>query len=71
MCVQFCADVQPGNARAKECLEDHLNDEGFSAGCKSEMEKMMQVWQLWPAPQVLLWPLCRVQAQLEVAGSLQ
>ena len=41
--LQFCADVQPGNARAKECLEDHLNDAGFSSECKAEMEKMMQV----------------------------
>jgi hypothetical protein len=42
MCTQFCADVQPGNARAKECLEDNREQPGFSAGCKSEIEKMME-----------------------------
>lgn len=39
---QFCSDVQPGNARAKECLEDHMNDAGFSPPCKGELEKMME-----------------------------
>ena len=39
---QFCADVPPGNARAKECLEDNREQPGFSAGCKMEVEKMME-----------------------------
>jgi golgi apparatus protein 1 len=39
--LQFCADVPPGNARAKDCLEEHKDDEGFTAGCKDEIEKMM------------------------------
>ena len=40
--LQFCADVQPGNARAKECLEDNREQPGFSQGCKTEIEKMME-----------------------------
>lgn len=39
--LQFCADVPPGNARAKECLEDSREQPGFSPGCKEEVEKMM------------------------------
>jgi len=33
--------VQPGNARAKECLEDSREREGFSKPCREELEKMM------------------------------
>ena len=33
--------MQPGNARAKECLEDNREKEGFSKPCKDELEKMM------------------------------
>ncbi len=40
--LQFCADVPPGNARAKECLEDNREAPGFSATCKTEVEKMME-----------------------------
>lgn len=39
--LQFCPDVQPGNARAKECLEEHRDQPGFSPECKAEVEKMM------------------------------
>ncbi|CAL5218414.1 g90 [Coccomyxa viridis] len=39
---KFCADVPPGNARAKECLEDNREAPGFSATCKTEVEKMME-----------------------------
>ena len=39
--LQFCADVPPGNARAKECLEDNREKPGFSPQCKEEVEKMM------------------------------
>ena len=39
--MQFCGDVAPGNARAKECLEQHRDETGFSAGCKEELELMM------------------------------
>nr|QOL01068.1 putative extracellular protein CSOL_002 [Pseudococcomyxa simplex] len=38
----FCADVPPGNARAKECLEDNREQPGFSPACKLEVEKMME-----------------------------
>lgn len=34
--------MPPGNARAKECLEDNREQPGFSAGCKVEVEKMME-----------------------------
>ncbi len=33
--------MQPGNARAKECLEDSREKEGFSKPCLEELEKMM------------------------------
>ena len=39
--LQFCADVPPGNARAKECLEDNREKPGFTPQCKEEVEKMM------------------------------
>ena len=34
--------MPPGNARAKECLEDAREQPGFSATCKTEVEKMME-----------------------------
>ena len=34
--------MQPGNARAKECLEDNRDAPGFSPGCKTEVERMME-----------------------------
>ena len=40
-CLQFCPDVQPGNARAKECLEEHREEKNFTSQCKTEIEKMM------------------------------
>ena len=40
--LQFCADVPPGNARAKECLEDSREQPGFSTTCKTEVESMME-----------------------------
>ena len=39
--LQFCADVPPGNARAKECLEDNREAPGFTPQCREEVEKMM------------------------------
>eukprot|EP00271_Cylindrocystis_brebissonii_P019065 TRINITY_DN562_c0_g3_i1.p1 TRINITY_DN562_c0_g3~~TRINITY_DN562_c0_g3_i1.p1 ORF type:complete len:1830 (+),score=464.44 TRINITY_DN562_c0_g3_i1:323-5812(+) len=38
---QFCADVIPGDARVKDCLEDHHEDPAFSPGCREEFTKMM------------------------------
>ncbi|CAI7919345.1 unnamed protein product, partial [Closterium sp. NIES-53] len=38
---KFCADVKYGDARVKDCLEDHRLDDEFSPGCKTEFEKMM------------------------------
>lgn len=39
--MQFCGDVPPGNARAKECLEQHRNEANFSTACKDELETMI------------------------------
>eukprot|EP00884_Botryococcus_braunii_P009907 jgi/Botrbrau1/18918/Bobra.177_2s0072.2 len=39
---KFCPDVEPGNARVKDCLEEKRNKEGFSPECKEEFEKMME-----------------------------
>lgn len=38
---KFCNNVQPGNARVKDCLEDHRHKQGFSSECRSELESMM------------------------------
>lgn len=29
-CVQFCEDVEPGDSRVKDCLEDNMNEDDFS-----------------------------------------
>eukprot|EP00884_Botryococcus_braunii_P009911 jgi/Botrbrau1/18921/Bobra.177_2s0075.1 len=39
---KFCPDVEPGNARVKDCLEENRNKEDFSPECKEEFEKMME-----------------------------
>lgn len=39
--IKFCGDVPPGNARAKECLEQHREDADFSKACKDELESMI------------------------------
>ncbi|BFI14492.1 golgi apparatus protein 1 [Marchantia polymorpha subsp. ruderalis] len=38
---KFCADVRPGNARIKDCLENFRMDPGFSKTCKVEFDKML------------------------------
>lgn len=38
--LQFCKDIEPGNARAKECLEE--NREKLSSGCKDEVDDMIE-----------------------------
>lgn len=40
--IQFCGDVPPGNARAKECLEQHRNEANFSRDCREELEGMIE-----------------------------
>ena len=40
--LQFCGDVAPGNARAKECLEQHRNEANFSRDCREELEGMIE-----------------------------
>lgn len=37
---QFCKDVQPGLARAKDCLEDNRDE--LSSACKEEIETMIE-----------------------------
>ena len=39
--MQFCGDVPPGNARAKECLEQHRYEANFSTACRDELETMI------------------------------
>lgn len=36
---KFCKDVDPGHMRVQECLEDHMDDSGFSTDCKEELEQ--------------------------------
>lgn len=43
MTIQYCPDVAPGNARAKECLEEHRLDEGFSEDCRKEIERTIEL----------------------------
>jgi Golgi apparatus protein 1 len=31
---QFCPDVPPGNAKARDCLVQHRSEPGFSAPCR-------------------------------------
>lgn len=38
--MQFCKDIEPGNARTKECLEE--NREELSSGCKEEIDSMIE-----------------------------
>eukprot|EP00270_Netrium_digitus_P010393 TRINITY_DN3221_c1_g1_i5.p1 TRINITY_DN3221_c1_g1~~TRINITY_DN3221_c1_g1_i5.p1 ORF type:complete len:932 (-),score=260.15 TRINITY_DN3221_c1_g1_i5:314-3109(-) len=38
---KFCKDVIPGDARVKDCLEDHRLDPDFSPRCKEEFDEMM------------------------------
>jgi hypothetical protein len=38
--AQFCKDIEPGNARTKDCLEE--NREELSTGCKEEVDTMIE-----------------------------
>ncbi|KAL2619820.1 hypothetical protein R1flu_000025 [Riccia fluitans] len=38
---KFCANVRPGNARIKDCLESARLDPEFSRTCKDEFDKML------------------------------
>lgn len=40
MHMQFCADIEPGNARTKDCLEDHRTE--LSSACKPEVDSMIE-----------------------------
>lgn len=35
---KFCEDVDPGHMAAQECLEDNMEESGFSAECAEELE---------------------------------
>ncbi|CAI5492080.1 unnamed protein product [Closterium sp. Naga37s-1] len=39
---RFCPDVLPGDARVKDCLEEHRSEPEFSKTCKAEFDKMME-----------------------------
>ncbi|KAF8068300.1 hypothetical protein HT031_001987 [Scenedesmus sp. PABB004] len=39
---RFCADVQPGNAAARDCLVEHRNDRAFTPACRDELEGMIE-----------------------------
>jgi len=38
---KFCKDVEPGHMRVQECLEDHMDDSGFSNACKKQLENVI------------------------------
>ncbi|KAL6765630.1 hypothetical protein V8C86DRAFT_2455912 [Haematococcus lacustris] len=38
---RFCANVEPGAARVKDCLEQHRNEAGFDPACKAEVDDMI------------------------------
>lgn len=38
---KFCPDVEPGHMRVQECLEDNIDESGFSAECKTELENVI------------------------------
>lgn len=48
---QFCAEIAPGNGRAKDCLEENMNKPNFGSGCKCAPHPMPyhhfqgQAWQ--------------------------
>ena len=39
--AQFCQEIEPGNARAIECLEKHRDDPGFSPICKKDVDALL------------------------------
>jgi len=39
---RFCAGVPPGNSQARICLEEHLENERFSSGCRKELVAAME-----------------------------
>lgn len=38
---KFCKDVDPGHMRVQECLEDNIDESGFSSDCKEELESVL------------------------------
>jgi hypothetical protein len=38
---RFCDDVEPGHMRVQECLEDHIEDSGFSHGCRTALKDVI------------------------------
>ena len=40
--LQLLAHPLAGNARVKDCLEEHRDEAGFSSECKAEFETMME-----------------------------
>ena len=38
---KFCSEVEPGHMRVQECLEDNMDEAGFSADCKGELDSVI------------------------------
>jgi Golgi apparatus protein 1 len=38
--VQFCKDVEPGNARTKQCLEEHREE--LTNACREEIDSVIE-----------------------------
>jgi hypothetical protein len=39
--LQFCEGVAPGEASAKDCLEEQQDQPGFSLGCRSALRALI------------------------------
>ncbi|PNH09949.1 Golgi apparatus protein 1 [Tetrabaena socialis] len=39
---KFCAEVEPGSAKVKDCLETHRKDEGFGSDCREQVDLMVE-----------------------------
>jgi hypothetical protein len=48
--LQFCKDVEPGNSRAKDCLEE--NRSKLSTGCR-----FVAIFQITPHGMAVVWLL--------------
>ena len=40
--LQFCEGVSPGQASARDCLEDHMYEAGFSDACREKVEALVE-----------------------------
>jgi hypothetical protein len=54
---KFCKDVEPGHMRVQECLEDNMDESGFSEECKSELEDIIAKRVQVPPPAAAAGPV--------------